>query len=34
MTPHRFAAHEGPAELVIIFDRDGQRAHLHSSSSA
>ena len=32
MTPHRFTAHEGPAELVIIFDRDGQRAHLHSST--
>ncbi|MDP8909099.1 MAG: XRE family transcriptional regulator, partial [Chloroflexota bacterium] len=29
MTPHAFAAIEGPAELVMIFDRDGQRAHVH-----
>ena len=29
MTPHRFCAHGGPAELVSIFDRDGQRAHMH-----
>lgn len=28
MTPHGFAAHEGPAELIMIFDRDGQHAHL------
>ena len=34
MTPHRFGAHEGPVELVIIFDRDGQRAHLHSAGPA
>ena len=34
MTPHRFAAHDGPTELVIIFDRDGQRAHLHGADSA
>ncbi len=29
MTPHAFAASDGPAELVMIFDRDGQRAHVH-----
>jgi len=29
MTPHAFAAVGGPAELIMIFDRDGQRAHVH-----
>jgi DNA-binding Xre family transcriptional regulator len=29
MTPHALAAIDGPAELIIIFDRDGQRAHVH-----
>ncbi len=29
MTPHTFAAVDGPAELIVIFDRDGQRAHVH-----
>lgn len=29
MTPHAIAAIEGPAELIMIFDRDGQRAHTH-----
>jgi transcriptional regulator with XRE-family HTH domain len=29
MTPHAFAAVGGPAELIMIFDRDGQRAHIH-----
>ena len=29
MTPHAFSAVDGPAELVMIFDRDGQRAHVH-----
>ena len=28
MTPHRFDAMGGPAELITIFDRDGRRAHL------
>jgi transcriptional regulator with XRE-family HTH domain len=32
MTPHAFAAIDGPAELVMIFDRDGQRAHVHHES--
>jgi transcriptional regulator with XRE-family HTH domain len=29
MTPHTFAAIDGPAEVITIFDRDGQRAHVH-----
>jgi len=29
MTPHAFGAIGGPAELIMIFDRDGQRAHAH-----
>jgi transcriptional regulator with XRE-family HTH domain len=29
MTPHAIAAIDGPAELIMIFDRDGQRAHVH-----
>lgn len=29
MTPHAFTAGDGPAELVMIVDRDGQRAHRH-----
>jgi transcriptional regulator with XRE-family HTH domain len=32
MTPHAFAAVGGPAELIMIFDRDGQRAHVHQGS--
>ncbi|MGF1655338.1 MAG: helix-turn-helix domain-containing protein, partial [Actinomycetales bacterium] len=27
MTPHSVSALDGPAELVMVFDRDGQRAH-------
>jgi transcriptional regulator with XRE-family HTH domain len=30
MTPHAFAAIDKPAELIMIFDRDGQRAHVHN----
>lgn len=33
MTPHAFAALDGPAELIVIFDRDGQRAHVHHETS-
>ncbi len=33
MTPHATAAVDGPAELIMIFDRDGQRAHVHDESS-
>jgi DNA-binding XRE family transcriptional regulator/quercetin dioxygenase-like cupin family protein len=29
MTPHACVALDGPAELIMIFDRDGQRAHIH-----
>lgn len=29
MSPHAIAALGGPAELIMIFDRDGQRAHVH-----
>lgn len=29
MTPHAFAAIDGPAELIMIFDREGERAHVH-----
>jgi transcriptional regulator with XRE-family HTH domain len=30
MTPHAIDAVDGPAELIMVFDRDGQRAHLHT----
>lgn len=29
MTPHAISALGGPAELLVLFDRDGQRAHVH-----
>ncbi|HET7304328.1 MAG TPA: XRE family transcriptional regulator [Segeticoccus sp.] len=29
MTPHAFAAVDRPAELIMIFDRDGHHAHVH-----
>lgn len=32
MTPHALTAKDGPAELIMIFDRDGHRAHLHRST--
>lgn len=32
MTPHAFAAIDGPAELIMIFDREGERAHVHHDS--
>jgi quercetin dioxygenase-like cupin family protein len=28
MVPHAFGAHEGPAEILGIFDHDGRRTHL------
>ena len=28
MTPHAVAALDGPAEVIMVFDRDGQRSHL------
>ncbi|ERR1017187_2876619 len=32
MTPHAFGAHGGPAEILCIFDHDGQRTHLRHLS--
>ncbi len=29
MLPHAIRAIDAPAELIMIFDRDGQRAHVH-----
>jgi transcriptional regulator with XRE-family HTH domain len=29
MTPHSIRAIDEPAEIIMIFDRDGQRAHVH-----
>ena len=31
MIPHAFAAHEGPAEILSIFDHSGHRAHVHTA---
>jgi len=31
MVPHSFGAHEGPVEILTIFDHDGERAHLHDA---
>jgi transcriptional regulator with XRE-family HTH domain len=31
MIPHAFGAHNGPAEILCIFDHDGQRTHLRPS---
>jgi transcriptional regulator with XRE-family HTH domain len=28
MTPHAFVAVDAPAEVIMVFDRDGQRSHL------
>jgi len=33
MTPHAIQAVDGPAELIMIFDRDGHRAHVHRPSN-
>lgn len=33
MSPHALAAIDGPAELIMIFDRDGQRAHVHHETA-
>ena len=30
MVPHSIDAHEGPVEILTIFDHDGERAHLHT----
>lgn len=29
MTPHTMSGHDGPAEILSIFDHHGERAHLH-----
>ncbi|HYU84851.1 MAG TPA: helix-turn-helix transcriptional regulator [Kribbellaceae bacterium] len=29
MVPHSVGAHDGPVEILTIFDHDGERAHLH-----
>lgn len=29
MTPHAIAGHGGVVELIVIFDREGERTHLH-----
>ncbi|HEY0538577.1 MAG TPA: XRE family transcriptional regulator [Actinoallomurus sp.] len=29
MIPHAFGTHDGPAEVLCILDRDGQRTHLN-----
>lgn len=30
MTPHSITAIDRPAELIMVFDRDGHRAHVHN----
>jgi transcriptional regulator with XRE-family HTH domain len=30
MAPHAITAHGGPVEILVILDRDGQRAHLNA----
>ncbi len=32
MTPHAFIALDGPVEVLMIFGRDGQRAHVHRTT--
>lgn len=32
MSPHSIGAVDGPAEILTIFDHDGERAHLHGAS--
>ncbi|EMY32425.1 transcriptional regulator [Arthrobacter crystallopoietes BAB-32] len=34
MVPHFIAAHNGPVEILTIFDHDGDRAHLHGPGEA
>lgn len=34
MTPHSITAIDRPAELIMVFDRDGQRAHVHNEPAA
>jgi transcriptional regulator with XRE-family HTH domain len=30
LTPHAITAHDGPVDILVILDRDGQRAHLNA----
>lgn len=32
MTPHAIEAVDGPADLIVLFDRDAQEAHVHRTS--
>jgi transcriptional regulator with XRE-family HTH domain len=34
MTPHSISAIDSPAELIMVFDRDGHRAHVHNEPPA
>jgi transcriptional regulator with XRE-family HTH domain len=34
MVPHAITAQDGPAEILTIYDQDGERAHLHSPEGA
>ena len=34
MTPHALVAIDEPAELIMIVDRDGHRAHVHHGGTA
>ncbi len=34
MVPHSIGAHDGPVEILTIFDHDGERAHLHAADDA
>jgi transcriptional regulator with XRE-family HTH domain len=34
MTPHAVAAIDAPAELIMIFDREGHRAHVHQDAKS
>ena len=31
MVPHRIGAHEGPVEILTIFDHGGEKAHMHGA---
>jgi transcriptional regulator with XRE-family HTH domain len=34
MVPHAIGAHDGPVEILIILDHDGERVHLYPSGEA
>jgi transcriptional regulator with XRE-family HTH domain len=34
MIPHAITAHDGPVEVLVILDHDGERSHLHPSGEA